>query len=394
MSDTLLIDADFPGGNIILEKIDGDVVFLRQDLRDTEGNWFYWAFRVRGESALAGRTLTFRFTDGDVIGSGGPVVSFDGGDHWHWLGEACVSRGDGTTVAFTYTFPPNTASALIAFCPLYTQREFDAFLGRHAGDPRLRRESLCRTRSGREAELLTLVESDSSRFRLLLTARHHACEAMGSYCLEGLLDAAMAGDELGTWFRRHVNLAAVPFMDKDGVEAGDQGKNRRPYDHNRDYGGEPADSIYREVQALRRWAPAWLAEGKPSLVLDLHCPWIRSGRNEEVYFVGSSNPEIWRRVCDFSAALEATSTGTLRHEARNNLPFGCEWNTINRGNAIGGRTCAGWGNSLPGVHFATTLEVPYAIAGGVEVTPDRARALGRDLAAGLRAYLETVATNT
>ena len=53
------VDAGFPGGNVIVDKIDGDAVSLHQDLRDTAGDWFYWQFRVRGAE---GRTLTFQFT--------------------------------------------------------------------------------------------------------------------------------------------------------------------------------------------------------------------------------------------------------------------------------------------------------------------------------------------
>ena len=44
----LRIDADFPGGNIIVDGIEGDTAFLRPNLRDTQGDWFCWAFRVRG----------------------------------------------------------------------------------------------------------------------------------------------------------------------------------------------------------------------------------------------------------------------------------------------------------------------------------------------------------
>ncbi len=51
------IDADFPGGNIVVDSIHRDTVFIQQDLRDTEGNWFYWYFRV-GRSA-AGKTFLF-----------------------------------------------------------------------------------------------------------------------------------------------------------------------------------------------------------------------------------------------------------------------------------------------------------------------------------------------
>ncbi len=58
------IDANFPSGNIVVEKIKEDVVTVHQDRRDTKEFWFYWCFRVRG---AAGRTLTFNFTDGAPI---------------------------------------------------------------------------------------------------------------------------------------------------------------------------------------------------------------------------------------------------------------------------------------------------------------------------------------
>src|SRR5262245_48452310 len=78
----LHIDSDFPGGNIIVDKIDGNAVHLRQDQRDTDYPWFYWHFRVRGGQ---GRTLDFRFTRGPVLGPRGPAVSRDGGKSWSWL---------------------------------------------------------------------------------------------------------------------------------------------------------------------------------------------------------------------------------------------------------------------------------------------------------------------
>jgi hypothetical protein len=75
----IVVDCDFPGGNIIVEGVEGDTIALRQDIRDTQGNWFYWYFRVRG---AAGRTLTFKFTRGNVVGVRGPAVSTDGGRNW------------------------------------------------------------------------------------------------------------------------------------------------------------------------------------------------------------------------------------------------------------------------------------------------------------------------
>ena len=85
--DSPIVDANYPGGNIIVERIEGDTVFLHQDLRDTSGWWFYWNFRVRG---AAGRTLTFKFTDGNPIGTLGPALSGDQGRSWTWLGTDSV----------------------------------------------------------------------------------------------------------------------------------------------------------------------------------------------------------------------------------------------------------------------------------------------------------------
>ena len=63
----LQIDADFPGGNIIVDSIsDSGVVQLRPDLRDTMGDWFYTAFRVRGAQ---GQALQFEFDAPNRVGA-------------------------------------------------------------------------------------------------------------------------------------------------------------------------------------------------------------------------------------------------------------------------------------------------------------------------------------
>ena len=60
------IDSDFPGGNIVVERIEGDTLVLCPDMRDTAGSWFYWAFRIRG---AAGRRLVVRFSAHTPVGA-------------------------------------------------------------------------------------------------------------------------------------------------------------------------------------------------------------------------------------------------------------------------------------------------------------------------------------
>jgi len=65
------IDSNFPGGNIVVEKIGKTEVWLHQDLRDTGQDWFYWYFRVTGAER---RTVRFHFTQSKAIGTRGPAV--------------------------------------------------------------------------------------------------------------------------------------------------------------------------------------------------------------------------------------------------------------------------------------------------------------------------------
>jgi hypothetical protein len=356
------VDADFPGGNIVVDKTDGDQISLHQDLRDTAGDWFYWQFRVRGAK---GRTLTFQFAKGNVIGVLGPAVSRDGGVTWTWLGAGSVK---GT--AFTAAIDADD----VRFCVSIPYQEADLrrFLARHDS---VQVETLCETKKGRKVERLRV---GSGPARILLTARHHACETIASYVMEGILEEALADEG----FLKAVEIAAIPFMDKDGVEDGDQGKNRKPRDHNRDYDGE---SLYASTKALREFAPKW-SDGRLKFALDLHCPTLRGANNETIYFVGSENPDNWKKVERFCGLLESTQTGPLKYSAKDNVPFGTAWNSA--ANYTKGVHFSRWAMDLPGAAATTTLEISYANANGKTVTADSARAFGRDLARALRKFLE------
>ena len=43
----MTVDNVLPAGNIVYERTEGDTVYVHQELRDTEGDWFYWAMRYR-----------------------------------------------------------------------------------------------------------------------------------------------------------------------------------------------------------------------------------------------------------------------------------------------------------------------------------------------------------
>jgi len=384
------IDAQIPGGNIIVDKIEGDTVSLRQDLRDTAGDWFYWCFRVRG---AAGRTVTFCFTRGDVMGARGPACSRDGGKTWAWLGRPQAAsggapsppaplpageRGKQKPPSFSYSFGAGEAEVRFCFAIPYFETNLKDFLAKYEKRPELKAETLCLTKKNRAAEVLFFGPPPrKAEFHLVFTCRHHSCESLANYELEGILEAMLADDETGRWYGRHASAMFVPFVDKDGVEDGDQGKNRRPHDHNRDYAGV---AVYPTVAAIRKLVPEW-SEGRVDLALDLHCP---SRMDKVIQFIGGPNLKIWERVGRLSQVLEETKKGPLPFSAKDDLPYGKSWNTSTGPLMSFGR----WAGELPGTWVATTVEFPYATVKSAEVTPENARLFGRDLAVAIRTYLE------
>jgi len=362
------IDADYPGGNIIFERTEGDNVYLRQDLRGTEGRWFYWNFRVRGAE---GRTLTFHFTNRDVIDLQGPAVSLDEGANWSWLGNGSV-KGE----TFTYTFGAEADSVRFCYAIPYLEADLLKFLAGYADHPHLAVETLCKDRSGRDVERLRLGKiKGEPKYRVVLTNRHHACEMMTSWVLEGIMAAILAGDEDGQWFQQNVEVLAIPFMDKDGVEAGDQGKNRAPHDHARDYIDEP---IYPTTQALMKFLPAW-SEGKLRIALDLHNPGMNA---TEIFWVLNPDEPYNANTREFLNHLDAVQQGPLTYSPANDRVWPASWKGWDK-------TPMAWFRTLPGVTVSTALELPYSTVAGKQVTPDRCRAFGEDIARAIRQYLLT-----
>ncbi|MDO5113629.1 MAG: M14-type cytosolic carboxypeptidase [Planctomycetia bacterium] len=381
----ITIDTDFPGGNIVVDSLtvegNSGTVRVRPDLRDS-ADWFYYAFRVKHAE---GKTLQFVFNAPNKVGSRGPAISTDEGQTWRHLSD----KPGFDSQKFTYTFGETESSVLFALAPLYTQKEWEKFLEKYSNDPRLRLSTLCQSRQGRAVELLQIPNnSEDTTFGIALTVRHHCCEMTASWVLEGILAEALSDSPSGKWLQENASFFVVPFVDKDGVEKGDQGKNRRPHDHNRDYNHE----IYPEIKALKAQISSTFAD-KKIFFLDLHCPWIRHGMNEYLYFPGPENPQMAAALKTYCQIFEkCQKNAKIPYLEANNLPFGESWNNVaNYRKMENGILTAGskmWAATLPGVVFAGTIEVPYSNSSGVETTPEACRELGRNMTRAMVLFLQ------
>lgn len=367
------VDCGIPAGNIVFERMSADTVYVHQDLRDTRGDWFYWAFRVCGAQ---GKTLTFVFTKSVAVGVRGPAVSTDRGRSYSYAAESGATRH-----SFTYTFPSGAREVWFYECHPYMPQRWESFVRRHRRDG-IMSDILCQSRKGRDVPVCRFGRTDGqAEYRVVLSARHHCSETMADYVIEGAAESFMAADGLGEWLRAHMELIVVPFVDMDGAVEGDQGKNREPHDHNRDY----TEFLYPETAALA----SLMKQEKPQIFIDVHCPWLYGGTNEYIYTPWKDestmrHPDAEHR---FSQLLEQYQEGGLRYKASDDLPFGVDWNT--GANYAQGRSSIVWaGENVPSLLICRSLEVPFANANGAVVTPESAVSFGHGLAATFRALVE------
>ncbi len=371
------VDAKIPAGNTIVKSYDevSRTFFLEKEFRDTEGNWFYWKFRAIFADSDVNQTFTFRFENGPAIGECGPAFSLDQGKSWQWLGMESVLRDPADM--FSFTCKPGMKEVWFCMGIPYLQNDLKVFLDKN---PDVERKVLCRTKQNREVELLIIPGGSK---KLLLTSRHHACEMMATYVLEGIMDYAVKSEK----FRSRYTVYAVPFVDKDGVENGDQGKYRRPHDHNRDYWDTP---IYPETAAVM----ALIRKLKPDVMFDLHCPWLHdvgnpNGTSKLIHYLESENPEMSRTQHRFGELLEQTACPLVFFD-NDKLPFGSEWNNKEVITPEKGITFDTWGQeTVPEADLVLTMEIPYAKVYETPILAADARNLGHAFAdALLRLYQE------
>lgn len=374
-----VIDTEFPGGNVIIEKIVGDTVFFRPDLRDTSQEWFYWCFSINNTS---GKKWFFKATKPNVLTNLGAAFSTDGGFEWSWIDRENHLGPD----LFSFEFSGSARPIMFSMGMAYTQKNFDRFMWKYRDSDYIRKSVLSITRAGRAVEQLLISNFDAQpKVKVLFTARAHAGEMMSNYIIEGMVDALLSGSKAMEDLLENVEVMIVPFLDKDGVEQGDQGKYRIPRDHNRDYSGE---SIYTSTRAIREEIPEWI-NGWPWIGIDLHNPWIKGENNEWVYFVGNEEERISEAQVEFVNTLIRSQTGPLKmNKDTGFLAYGTAWNKGS--NYEQGASFSKWASGFieDSLLMTTTLEFPFAINNGQVVTQERARLFGKDLIVAISAYLK------
>ncbi|OGV53915.1 MAG: hypothetical protein A2X49_15670 [Lentisphaerae bacterium GWF2_52_8] len=364
----ILVRGDHPGGNIKNVVRDGNTFILEHDNRDSINGWFYWNFRVE---AAEGQDLVFRFASGELLGSFGPAVSRDA-RNWAFAGES--SFIDHT--AFRYSFGEDETCVYFCFALPYLLEDFEVFCRSNSSHPLLERGILANSEKGRPLPLLRLG-NPAAKKHLVLTARHHACESTGSYVLEGVLSHLLQKDK-GSILNEYI-FHIVPFIDIDGVEEGDQGKNRAPHDHCDDYTDTP---LYCATKALMDYVR------KLNIVvgIDFHSPWKWGGRNDHPFISNKGTPFNESEAKILGAMLiEETARRPDKdkfvYDPQHDVPVGFDWNQPHHPTS-GKFFCS------CGARIGFSFEMPYFGNGNPLASQHNLRTFGNDLGAALERYLQ------
>ncbi len=154
----------------------------------------------------------------------------------------------------------------IAFCYPYGMPQIDELVQETSGY--WKQDTIGVTQHGRPIIRLSnnYGASSGNEAGLYLLARQHSGETPGSWVLDGFLRyLATLGDSVPlVW--------VIPFVNRDGVEEGDYGKDPYPIDLNRGWQRPFHQTMRYEIQCIERDIALWASRCKPTLGMDFHAP--------------------------------------------------------------------------------------------------------------------------
>lgn len=355
-----IIEENYSGGNVLVDGMKQNMVYIRPDLSDTSTDWFYWNFKATSD---IDRTVTFKIDGNYIISASGVAYSYDG-KNWNYITESAYKN------SFTFNMKANETVQFSCTIP-YVLGDLEEFIEICETEypDKVSVSVLCKSEQGRDVPMFAIGNTSSDK-NIVLTSRHHSCEATPSYLLEGLITylATSCSEDILNEYCFYI----VPMIDVDGVENGDQGKQRIPHDHNRDYD----DKIYNSIDSLISFTD----EKSIVAFMDFHCPGLQTS---ETYFYYSSAAD--------ESALDVFT---------DKLKYAIEQDTDAEKILYKGETdyddpyftaCSrGYFKLVKNAPLSTTLEFPYTGKVGDEYTIERMVNFGKNVGKAFELYLNTL----
>ena len=367
------VDFDFPGASLAYALplgVDTFRIGLKDDTNATTKDWF--SFRVQ---QVPGRSLTFRLENLVTASSAWlfrqPVVSTDDGQSWSRITD---TGSDSTTFIFSYTV--QSADDWVALSPAYSFARYLALIEELEADPAVAAVTeVGRTIGDNPLHHLEIRSQPVGTLPAVwAVARQHPGEPGGSYMMEGFLRWAVSSDPDAVTLRSRAEIHAIPFLNADGVLAGNQRVNLAGLDLNRQWANPTlaeSPSVYWAQDAITNFRDAG---GQTRIMLDFHS--APKGRSNFFYYnqEASSSTPFYTEMRALIDTIQSINGDFVPLE-----------NSVAR--PVQGERVRGWGFSELDTHGLTIEssgnDVRYGPFTGQQMTPERLLALGEAVGRGI-----------
>lgn len=206
------------------------------------------------------------------------------------------------TLTFTYEFEYDNDTVYFAYCYPYTYSDCKRDLMAIERDPRKSKywfiRTLCKSLAGNNCDYLTVTnrtsdESQGKKRGIIITARVHPGETVGSWMMKGVLDFITDPDNKeAQLLRDNFVFKIVPMLNPDGVINGNYRWSLSGGDLNRKW-KVPSKILHPIIYNVKKMIIQTHEEREVSLFCDLH----GHSRKKDIFMYGwniQNNPEETR----------------------------------------------------------------------------------------------------
>jgi hypothetical protein len=313
-SDSLRFESRFECGNLgYVCRVSASVYNLVMT-SDTNSRghtqWFF--FRVSGTAA--GQTATFNLINfeksASLYNEGMKVLYYSSTAHqllgtgWRRGGEAISYFKNGIrrhvaaksyfTLTFTFTFDYAQDYVYFAYSCPYSYSQLQEYLDSLEASDRtyafVTRKLLCRTVAGNRCDFLTITcpgsrEETERRQGVVLSARVHPGETVGSWMMQGVLEFLVSDAPEADLLRKLFVFKVVPMLNPDGVITGNHRCSLAGCDLNRRW-KHPSEVVHPVISSFKRLIKLFAAKFKVTMVCDLH----GHSRKPDIFMYGCNVP--------------------------------------------------------------------------------------------------------
>ena len=312
---TLVFESRFESGNLSMAlkvSIDEYNLVLQNDI-NSKGNtqWFY--FQVKNLSAdLDIKYNIVNFTKKDSLYNFGmKILLFSekanarSGQGWYRGGTNIqyypntIRRPSSSkcfySLSFNYKCEFDDDTLYLAYCFPYTYSALMEDLLLLESNPFIatimNRKTLCHSIGGNRCDLLTITapgdpEETKKRKGVVLTARVHPGETVGSWMMKGAIDFLTGTSREAELLRQAFVFKIIPMLNPDGVIYGNYRCGLAGVDLNRRW-KNPSKNLHPTIFASKRLIKCFAKEKNIELICDMH----GHSRRKNIFAYGCNLPE-------------------------------------------------------------------------------------------------------